>query len=150
MGDLNLQQCLIYLDDIIIFSRNIGTYLDRLDSRLQTYSLSRSQTYNLKIKPSKCEFFKTSITNLGRVILEHGIQANSKKIKAIKNWLVSKTVKDVQKFFDFDGYYWGSGRGFAGIARPLNKILVGHPTKKTKNSKTAKNEKSGSRKRLRS
>ena len=72
MGDMNLRDCLIYLDDIIIFSRDIDSHLERLDA-----VLSRLASFNLKINPSKCEFFKTSTTYMEHVISEQGIQGST-------------------------------------------------------------------------
>lgn len=67
MGDLNLKDCLIYLDDIIIFSKDIDSHIERLDKVFE-----RIASYNLKIKPSKCEFFKTKTTYLGHVVSDEG------------------------------------------------------------------------------
>lgn len=52
MGDINLRDCLIYLDDIIIFSDSFEKHLDRPEAVFQ-----RVHRYNLKLKASKCEFF---------------------------------------------------------------------------------------------
>ena len=51
MGDMNLRDCLIYLDDIIIFSDTFGTHLDRLEAVFERLAL-----HNLKLKASKCDF----------------------------------------------------------------------------------------------
>lgn len=93
MGPLNLRDCLIYLDDIVIFSRNIDTHLEKLDA-----VFLRLAQYNLKIKSSKCEIFRTETTYLGHLISEEGIQADQQKTEVVKNWLIPKSVKDVRKF----------------------------------------------------
>ena len=54
MGDMNLRDCLIYLDDIIIFSDTFDTHLDRLEAVFK-----RLSHHNLKLQASKCEFFKS-------------------------------------------------------------------------------------------
>lgn len=74
MGDLNLRECMIYLDDIIIFSRDIDTHIDHLDSVFQ-----RLAENNLKISPKKCEFFKESVTYLGHIVSKDGIGADHEK-----------------------------------------------------------------------
>lgn len=127
MGDLNLRDCLIYLDDIIIFSHDVDSHLERLDAVFQ-----RLADYNLKIKPSKCEFFKTKTTYLGHVVSADGIQADPNKIEAVKSWPAPKSIKEVRQFLGFAGYYRRFIKGFASIARPLNNLLIGHPTNKQK------------------
>ena len=51
MGDLNLKECLIYLDDIIIFSKTFEEHISRLENCFE-----RLQQHGLKLKGSKCEF----------------------------------------------------------------------------------------------
>ena len=136
MGEINLRDCLIYLDDIIIFSSDIDSHIDRLDAVFQ-----RLAEYGLKIKPSKCEFFQKRIVYLGHIVSDKGIEAEPEKTEAVKNWPTPKSVKEVRKFLGFIGYYRRFIKGFASIARPLNDLLVGHPTKKTKKSTTVKSKK---------
>ena len=59
LGELNLIYCLIYLDDIVIFSHTAEEHLHFL---LVVFNQFRE--YNLKLKPSKCNFFKEEITYL--------------------------------------------------------------------------------------
>lgn len=59
MGDLNLRECLIYLDDIIIFSTDIDTHIERLDSVFQ-----RLGENNLKISPRNANFSKKALLTL--------------------------------------------------------------------------------------
>ena len=53
MGDLNLRDCLIYLDDIVIVSSTFEEHIDRLQAVFK-----RMQEHHLKLKPSKCELFR--------------------------------------------------------------------------------------------
>ena len=52
MGDLLLKECLIFIDNILMFSRTFEEHIERLE-----LVCSRLATHNLKLKPSKCEFF---------------------------------------------------------------------------------------------
>ena len=85
MGELNLIDCLIYLDDMIIFSSTFEEHLERLDA-----VFSRLKQHNLKLKPSKCEFLRSEVTYLGHVVSEEGIRTDPEKTKAVKNWPVQK------------------------------------------------------------
>lgn len=74
MGELNLRDCLIYLDDVIIFSRDFDEHIERLDA-----IFSRLFEHNLKLKASKCELFKSRVKYLGHIVSEEGILAYSKE-----------------------------------------------------------------------
>jgi hypothetical protein len=87
MGHMNLRDCLIYLDDIIIFSKDVETHIKRLDA-----VFGKLAEYNLTIKPSKCEFFKTQTTYLGHVISKDGIQADPEKIRAVKSKICERST----------------------------------------------------------
>ena len=123
MGDLNLRDCLIYLDDIIIFSSTFDEHMERLQAVFE-----RLQEHNLKLKPSKCELFKGRVSYLGHVVSDEGIHTDPAKIEAVKSWPVPKSIKDVRRFLGFTGYYRKFIQGFAAMARPLNDLLVGHVT----------------------
>ena len=60
LGDLNLHWCIIYLDDIVIFSRDPASHLERLEAVFQKQEEAR-----LKLKPSKCELFWQQTAYLG-------------------------------------------------------------------------------------
>ena len=123
MGDINLRDCLIYLDDIIIFSSTFEEHLGQLESVFR-----RLQEHNLKLKPSKCEFFRDQVVYLGHVVSHEGIQTDPSKIESVKTWPIPKNTQDVRKFLGFTGYYRRFIRDYAAIARPLNDLLVGHST----------------------
>ena len=71
LGELHLQQCIIYLDDIIIFATSIDEHLDRLRA-----VFDKLEQANLKLKPSKCEFFWERIEYLGHIVSKRGIKTN--------------------------------------------------------------------------
>ena len=57
LGELHLNWCIIYLDDIIVFSKTPEEHLERLQGVFDKLAKT-----GLKLKPSKCEFFKSKIT----------------------------------------------------------------------------------------
>ena len=100
MGDMHLLQCLIYLDDVIVFSKTFDEHLDRLRAIFQ-----RLRENGLKLKPSKCQFLQTSVKYLGHVIFEEGITTDPEKIEVLMSWPVPQNVDDVRCFLVFSGYY---------------------------------------------
>ena len=81
LGDLNLHWCIIYLDDIVIFSKDPASHLERLKAVFQ-----KLEEAGLKLKPSKCELFQRQLAYLGHVISAKGVATDEGKIEAIKNW----------------------------------------------------------------
>ena len=100
LGDLHLKYSIIYLDDIIIFSKTPGEHLKRLRSVFK-----KLDETGLRLKPSKCEFFRPQLEYLGHVVSKEGIETNPKKIAAIVNWPRPMTVTQVQSFLGFCNYY---------------------------------------------
>ena len=79
MGELHLKECLIYLDDIIIFSKTEDEHIKRLESVFR-----RLKEQNLKLKGKKCEFFKTEIKYLGFIVSDVGIKTYPDKVSVVK------------------------------------------------------------------
>ena len=99
-GKLHLNWCILYLDNIIVFSITPAGYLKRLRGVFE-----RLAKAGLKLKPSKCKFFKMKIAYLGHIVLAKGIETDPKKIEAIKDWTCPKTVTDVRSFLGFTNHY---------------------------------------------
>ena len=84
----------------------------------------------LKLKPSKCEFFKKQIAYLGHIVSDKGIKTDPKKIEAIVKWPVPETVHDVRSFLGFTNYYRKFVYKYAQKTKPLNKLISGENAKK--------------------
>ena len=125
LGDLHLNWCIIYLDDVILFSKTPKEHIERLEAVFQKISEA-----GLKLKPSKCEFFRSRIHYLGHIVSKNGIETDPKKIEAIKNWPVPRTVHDIRSFLGFTNYYRKFVYKYAHKARPLNKLISGENAKK--------------------
>ena len=111
------------MDDIIVFSDSPHEHLRRLKG-----VFAKLVKAGLKLKPNKCEFFKTKITYLGHIVSSKGIETDPKKVEAVKNWTVPKTVTDVRSFLGFTNYYRRFIRGCANVAKPLNTLISGDNT----------------------
>ena len=120
LGDMHLKWVIIYLDDIIIFLKTPREHIERLRKVFQ-----KIHEAGLKLKPKKCEFFKTRISFLGHIVSRDGIECDPKNIEAIKNWKRPTTVHDVRSFLGFTNYYHKFIHKYAQTAQPLNKLISG-------------------------
>ena len=90
---------------------------------------------SLKLKPSKCDFFKKEIKYLGHVVSEEGVSTDPDKIKSVTEWPQPTTVTEVRSFLGFVSYYRRFIPNVSKVAKPLNKLLQnleGTPSQKKK------------------
>ena len=125
LGELHLNWCIIYLDDVIVYLKTPEEHIEWLEAVFKKISDA-----GLKLKPSKCEFFKKRIHYLGHIVSNKGIETDPKKIEAIVKWPGPRTVHEVHKFLGFTNYYRKFVYKYAQIARPLNKLISGENAKK--------------------
>ena len=125
LGDLHLNWCIIYLDDIIVFSRTPQEHVQRLHR-----VFAKLASAGLKLKQNKCDFFKRKITYLGYVVSEEGIEVDPKKTEAVWEGPVPKTVTDVRSFLGFTNQYRKFISKYAHIVGPLNQLVLGDTAKK--------------------
>ena len=62
---------------------------------------------------------------MGHIVLAAGIETNPKKIEAVKNWTLPRTVTDVRSFLGFTNHYHRFIRSYAKVAQPLNVLISG-------------------------
>lgn len=132
MGELHLRECVIYLDDIICYSETLEEHFSRLQAIFQ-----RLQAAGLKLKGSKCEFFRTRVQYLGHLVSSEGIETDPSKIQDIISTKAPTSLTELRSFLGFASYYRRFVPNFAQIAKPLNDLLVGHPTNKKGKSRKA-------------
>ena len=109
-----LDFAMTYLDDIIILSSNELEHLEHLEE-----VLCRLEKADLKMKHSKCDFFKSKIHYLGHLISAEGIRPLPNKLDCIRNMPVPKDAKEIKQFLGLTGYYKKFVPRFADISRPL-------------------------------
>ena len=100
LGNLNLCYCIIYHDDVIVFSKTLEEHIFRLRAVFE-----KVKQVGLKLKPSKCEFFRQELTYLGHVVSKAGIQTNPKKVEAIHKWPTPTNMTEVRGFLELTNYY---------------------------------------------
>ena len=100
MGELNLVYCLIYLDDLIVFSRTEEEHLHWLH-----VIFDQLREYNLKLKPSKCSLFKEKINYLAHQVSKQGVWPNDMNLKAITECALPRTYTEIRAFLSLVGHY---------------------------------------------
>ena len=105
-----------YLDDCIVLSSTADEHIQRLREVLETF-----RSANLKKNRQSVILFRTRIPFLGHIISKNGLEADSDKIAAVKNFLIPTNPTEVRSFLELCSYYRRYVENFAEITRPLRK-----------------------------
>ena len=108
---------LVYLDDILIFSRSVEEHWQHLRQALQR--LREAKLYG---RLHKCDFLKTRVDYLGFEVSAEGIHASPEKVKAVVEWPRPSNQHDVRSFLGLASYYRKFIRGFSQVAKPLTEL----------------------------
>ena len=117
LGDQRCQALLLYLDDVVVFSSTFEEHLRRLE-----LVLSRFEQCNLKVKFSKCSFFKSEVSYLGHVISSQGVSTDPGKIRAVAEWKTPRNGAELSSFLGFASFYRRFVKNFAKLAAPLHAL----------------------------
>ena len=123
LAGLHWSTCLVYLDDIIIYSRTIDDHLKHLQEVLE-----RLRAAGLKLKPSKCYLLQKSVHYLGHIISEHGVATDPQKTHCVKQWPIPMCVAELRQFLGLATYYRKFVRNFAQVASPLYRLTERNKT----------------------
>ena len=122
MGSLNLKEVLVFLDDVIVFSDTKEEHERRL-----LHVLQQLREYGLKLSPSKCRFFQSSVRYLGHIVSSKGVETNPEKVSALRTWPRPNTLTELKSFLGFAGYYRRFVKDYSRIVKPLNDLTGGYP-----------------------
>ena len=120
LGELNLTYCLIYLDDVIVFSEMPEEHLLRMH-----VVFNHLREHSLKLKPSKCDVFKMEINYLAQHVSKEGVRPSKKNLESIAQCPPPDTYTKVKFFVGLVGHYRCFIKGFAKIAVPLYDLTSG-------------------------
>ena len=115
---LNWKSVLVYVDDVLIFSKSFDEHLQHLEQVFQ-----RLKQANLKLQPEKCHFAVRKLKFLGHVISRDGIEVDPEKTQAVSQVPIPKTQKQIRSFLGMANYYRRFIKDFSTIASPLNSLL---------------------------
>jgi hypothetical protein len=112
--------CVVYLDDILIYSKTREEHWDFVKQVLE-----RLRQFKLYAKLSKCCFMTTSVEFLGYIISDHGISMDPSRVDSIRTWPEPKTLRELQVFHGFANFYRRFVKYYAKITRALTELLKG-------------------------
>jgi len=114
---LNFEACLAYLDDIIVFSRDLDSHFERLEILFQ-----RLREAQLKLKSSKCQMLRKQVSFLGYTVSQAGVGTDPDKVAAVKEWPVPQNLRQSRVFVGLCQYYRRFVPNFSGITPPLHAL----------------------------
>ncbi len=108
----------VYLDDVIIYSNNLDEHKRHIKAVLE-----KIREANLKLKPSKCQWFQTELKFVEYLVGRNGIKPDPQNVKKIKNAEVSKNTMELRRFLEMAQYYRQYINRYVDLARPLYNML---------------------------
>jgi len=118
LAGLTYEQCLIYLDDVIVFSSSFDEHLRRLRN---VFNALRKA--HLQLKLSKCSFACTEVSYLGHIVSASGITPDPRKVAAVLQFPPPTEAKPLRQFLGLTNYYRKFIHNYASIAEPLHRAL---------------------------
>jgi hypothetical protein len=108
---------LIYLDDILIYSRSVDEHKRHL--RIVLSTLQENEFY---AKLSKCHIGKSELIYLGHVVSKEGLEVDPKKIEVVKNWPTQQDAGQVRSFVGLANYFRKFIQAFSVMIAPLTDL----------------------------
>jgi Reverse transcriptase (RNA-dependent DNA polymerase)/RNase H-like domain found in reverse transcriptase len=118
LSGLTWKSCLVYLDDIIIYSASMEDHLVHLDEVLTLLGKA-----GLSLKLTKCHSLLETVDYLGHVILPGKLEIATKNTDALRTAQPPRTQTELRYFLGLCNVYRRFVPGFAKIAGPLNQML---------------------------
>jgi len=117
LSGLKWQMCLVYLDDVIVFSKTADDHVRSLD-----IILSRLRQAGVKLHLENCSFFKREVEYLGHLVCPGKLKVHNKNTEALKQAVFPKTKTQMKSFLGACNVYRRFVKDFAKRARPLNEL----------------------------
>ncbi len=108
----------VYLDDILIFSKNAEEHEKHLEEVLDI--LEKNKFY---AKLSKCDLNRSELLYLGHIVGANGIKVDPAKIAAVAEWPVPKDLTQLRSFLGLTNYFRKFIQGYASRCRPLTSLM---------------------------
>lgn len=109
---------LVYIDDIVVYSKTWAEHTAHLDLVLSTVSKS-----GLTLSPKKCHFGYSSILLLGQKVSHLGLSTHAKKVKAMSDLAHPMKVSELQTFLGMMVYFSSHIPYYSFMVSPLFQLL---------------------------
>lgn len=123
LGELIDWICIVYLDDILIYSSDLEEHTKHV-----CMVLERLQKHGLYANLQKCEFRTDTVSYLGFVISPDGIHMEKDRIEAVANWPEPHSVNEILSFLGFTNFYRRFIKNYSKITVPLTELTKGKKT----------------------
>ena len=104
----------VYLDDIMIYSKNPEEHLEHLEIVLKILQENKFYT-----KPEKCTFNMHEVKFLGHIVGKDGLKVDPKKVDVVQNWPIPKDLTEVRQFLGLTNYFRKFIKDYSSVAAPL-------------------------------
>jgi len=116
-SDLIDVSVIIYLDDILIYSKNLAEHRKHVKKVLR-----RLQKHGIFAHANKCEFHAERVEYLGYILSPEGHSMDQAKVKTIQDWPELRKVRDIQSFLSFTNFYRCFVFNYSDIVVPLTRL----------------------------
>ncbi|PKU84124.1 RNA-directed DNA polymerase [Dendrobium catenatum] len=108
------QFCVVYFDDILIYSHSWSEHLSHLTQIMQAL-----REHKLYLNLPKCEIAATQVYFLGFIVSGEGVNTDPAKVAAVRDWPTPRSLFDVRSFHGLANFYRRFIRGFSIIMAPI-------------------------------
>ncbi|GBG61542.1 hypothetical protein CBR_g22339 [Chara braunii] len=109
---------IVYMDDILVYSSSYEGHVQHIE-----WALHALRDAGFKVAFEKCQFFLSTISFLGYVVTDKGLQLELQKVAAVRDAPVPTTITQVRACLGLASYYRRFIKGFAAIAGPLTNLM---------------------------
>lgn len=118
----NWKTCLVYIDDIIVFSKDAESHIQDVET-----ILTALQQAGVSLKFKKCLFFTDSVRYLGHIVRPGTLEVDDSHVKSLREAKPPRTPTELRSFLGFANVYRRFVPSFTEKARPLYELLKGNP-----------------------
>lgn len=100
LAGLARQTCMVYIDDILVFSKTFKEHLSHLEEVFH-----RLRQAGLRLKLKKCAFAQPKVECLGHVVTRDGFEVDPKKVEAVRGFPQPSDIRTLRSFLGLASYY---------------------------------------------